>query len=79
LPKSHRRIIEDPQASGFVQVNRDQLVHPSAPFPRALSALVRDDDVERMIAQAISYPHLAHRPWIDRDPLASGLAIVMPQ
>ncbi|HEX7227660.1 MAG TPA: hypothetical protein VF353_07785 [Candidatus Binatia bacterium] len=35
--------------------------------------------MEPMIVQAISYPHLAHRPWIDRNPLASGLAIVTPQ
>ena len=79
LPQSHCRIIEDPQTSGFVRVNRDQLVDASAPFPRALSGLIRDEDLEPMIAQAISYPHLAHRPWIDRDPLASGLAIVTPQ
>jgi hypothetical protein len=42
-------------------------------------ALIWDEDLELIIAHAISYPHLTHLPWINRDPLPSNLAIVTPQ
>ena len=65
--------------SGLVRVNGDQFIHASAPFDPAVSALIWDEELELMIAQAISYPHLAHLPWIACDPLPSGLPIVTPQ
>jgi hypothetical protein len=55
LPKPHCRIIEDPHAPGFVRVNGNQFVHASVPFPPAVSALIWDEDLELIIAHAISY------------------------
>jgi hypothetical protein len=55
LPKPHCQIIEDPQPAGSVRVNGNQLVHASVPFPPAVSALIWDEDLEPIIAHAISY------------------------